>query len=138
MSTVRYEGERIFAGPQVWAVDASGDRSPLEHRVRYHSPSGFDWGYGGSGPAELALNLLVDALGALLPMCPRCKGRGRYRGQRCYECQGLQIADALWRVHHDFKWAFIAGLPDRRWSIDRVDVVQWWIGHLPVSEGVGM
>ena len=25
-----------------------------------HSPSGFEWGYGGSGPAQLALALLVD------------------------------------------------------------------------------
>lgn len=25
-----------------------------------HSPSGFEWGYGGSGPAQLSLALLVD------------------------------------------------------------------------------
>jgi len=25
-----------------------------------HSPSGFEWGYGGSGPAQLALALLLD------------------------------------------------------------------------------
>jgi hypothetical protein len=28
-----------------------------------HSPTGFNWGYGGSGPAQLALALLADALG---------------------------------------------------------------------------
>jgi hypothetical protein len=28
-----------------------------------HSPAGFSWGYGGSGPAQLALALLTDALG---------------------------------------------------------------------------
>ncbi len=28
-----------------------------------HSPSGFDWGYGGSGPAQLALALLLDYTG---------------------------------------------------------------------------
>jgi hypothetical protein len=27
------------------------------------SPSGFEWGYGGSGPAQLALALCADALG---------------------------------------------------------------------------
>ena len=26
-----------------------------------HSPDGFQWGYGGSGPAQLALALLLDA-----------------------------------------------------------------------------
>jgi hypothetical protein len=28
-----------------------------------HSPTGFEWGYGGSGPAQLALAILADALG---------------------------------------------------------------------------
>jgi hypothetical protein len=27
-----------------------------------HSPDGFEWGYGGSGPAQLAIALLADAL----------------------------------------------------------------------------
>src|SRR5258708_17697696 len=27
-----------------------------------HSPTGFSWGYGGSGPAQLALAILVDHL----------------------------------------------------------------------------
>jgi hypothetical protein len=31
--------------------------------LRNHSPDGFNWGYGGSGPAQLALALLADALG---------------------------------------------------------------------------
>lgn len=25
--------------------------------IKYHSPTGFEWGYAGSGPADLALNL---------------------------------------------------------------------------------
>ena len=28
-----------------------------------HSPTGFSWGYGGSGPAQLALAILADATG---------------------------------------------------------------------------
>ena len=28
--------------------------------VRNHSPTGFAWGYGGSGPAQLALAILMD------------------------------------------------------------------------------
>lgn len=28
-----------------------------------HSPTGFQWGYGGSGPADLAYSLLLDATG---------------------------------------------------------------------------
>lgn len=32
------------------------------HDLRNHSPDGFQWGYGGSGPAQLALALCADAL----------------------------------------------------------------------------
>ena len=34
----------------------------LRHCV-YHSPTGFETGYGGSGPADLALSILADFLG---------------------------------------------------------------------------
>ena len=72
-----YHGERRTDGTcDVWCeevgFEAVGDvalsnssRRPLPDcsHVRNHSPSGFEWGYGGSGPAQLALALLVDALG---------------------------------------------------------------------------
>jgi hypothetical protein len=31
--------------------------------LRNHSPTGFGWGYGNSGPAQLALAFLKDAVG---------------------------------------------------------------------------
>lgn len=34
----------------------------LKHEV-YHSPTGLSWGYGGSGPADLARSILADYLG---------------------------------------------------------------------------
>ena len=60
-----YEGKRTAAGPVVtvrYGIEAS--RLPLDPRfdLRNHSPDGFNWGYGGSGPAQLALALLADAL----------------------------------------------------------------------------
>ena len=68
-----YRGERLRDGNcSVWfehaAVQQNGNeptRRPLSLHleVRGHSPTGFAWGYGGSGPAQLALALLVDALG---------------------------------------------------------------------------
>ena len=36
---------------------------PLQHRMR-HSPDGFEWGYGGSGPSDLARSILWDYFGA--------------------------------------------------------------------------
>lgn len=40
-------------------------KRPLRPRndIRNHSPDGFEWGYGGSGPAQLALALVADACG---------------------------------------------------------------------------
>jgi hypothetical protein len=32
-------------------------------RLRNHSPTGFEWGYGGSGPAQTALAILLDHCG---------------------------------------------------------------------------
>lgn len=43
-------------------VNGGGTERPLRHRVR-HSPTGFAWGYGGSGPSDLARSILWDALG---------------------------------------------------------------------------
>lgn len=33
---------------------------PERQDIRNHSPDGFSWGYGGSGPAQLALAILAD------------------------------------------------------------------------------
>lgn len=66
----RYHGRRTDAAnsvtPNVVEVeDADGNRKPLDPRydLRNHSPDGFEWGYGGSGPAQLALAILADHLG---------------------------------------------------------------------------
>lgn len=44
-----------------WVWRGHGVRSPLPHLVR-HSPTGFGIGYGGSGPADLALSILAHHL----------------------------------------------------------------------------
>ncbi|HEC66591.1 MAG TPA: hypothetical protein ENI23_15050 [bacterium] len=47
-------------------VGISGQLSiPLKLRLDLynHSPDGFEWGYGGSGPTQLALALLADFMG---------------------------------------------------------------------------
>jgi uncharacterized protein DUF6166 len=53
---------RTLAWPRVvhaYAIDDAGtEPRPVTHHVR-HSPSGFEFGYEGSGPAELARCLLI-------------------------------------------------------------------------------
>ena len=59
-----YEGYRTADGCVVIVVDDSGRRRklPLKLNLANHSPTGFEWGYAGSGPAQLALALLADVL----------------------------------------------------------------------------
>lgn len=62
-----------------------------------HSPTGFEWGYGGSGPADFALNILAQYI-------------------------GNERANTLYQR---FKWEFIATLPDEGGVIRRADVLAW-------------
>lgn len=62
-----------------------------------HSPDGFQWGYGGSGPAQLALALLLDAT-----TDPRT---------------------AL-DFYQQFKWEFVSGW-GAEWSITREEILDW-------------
>ena len=64
----------------------------------WHSPSGFEWGYGGSGPADLALNILLAA-----------------SGDRDFSAQH----------HQAFKWQFVARLPAEGGVIAASEVLDW-------------
>jgi len=52
-------------GFKVAWIEAFGERRGLDPRLDLfnHSPTGFSWGYYGSGPAQLALAILADVLG---------------------------------------------------------------------------
>lgn len=68
-----YEGRRlpmpdgmVHTGCEVFVtVRDGGDIKPLPWRLDLfnHSPTGLNWGYAGSGPAQLALAILADCLG---------------------------------------------------------------------------
>lgn len=61
-----FRGNRSGYNRQVVVVEGgkSVDLSPEPSQdVVNHSPDGFNWGYSGSGPAQLALGLLLDVTG---------------------------------------------------------------------------
>jgi hypothetical protein len=81
--------------------------------VTYHSPDGIEWGYPGSGPADLALSILADhfeetpeqVLGALKSLwAPRSKAAA---------------------LHQRFKADFLAGEQRDECQI-RADVIEAW------------
>lgn len=90
-----YEGIRRF-----YAVLVTVDGRPLDPRLDLynHSPTGFEWGYCGSGPAQLALAILADHLGD--------------------DRQALNL-------YQRFKWAVITELPrNRGWRLTSRDIDQ--------------
>jgi hypothetical protein len=102
----RYEGRRDPNAPGCKTVEVilpSGFREVLRHRLVWHSPDGFQWGYGGSGPTDLALNMLFDCLG---------------RDQRT---DAREVAE---RYYQEFKNAFITTAPNHL-RITSDEILDW-------------
>jgi hypothetical protein len=62
----KYCGERTERGAAVAVVDLETHQAkPLPTGLQYvrHSPTGFEWGYLGSGPAQLSFAILLDHFG---------------------------------------------------------------------------
>lgn len=65
--------------------------------LSFHSPDGFEWGYGGSGPADLALNILAMFVSE----------------------------QTAWDLHHDFKWDVVSCIPYQGGYFSSDFVVAW-------------
>lgn len=80
---------------------------PLRLDLINHSPTGFEWGYGGSGPAQLALALLADAIND----------------------------DTATRLHQQFKFAQVAQWKrEVGWHLSQIAVIAYTLA-LPMREG---
>ena len=88
----------------------------VPHLVTHHSPTGYEWGFGGSGPADLALNILEYML-----------YREHHLGETitCFEGRCFQAA---WNMHQYFKRDIIAGC-DRDEAHIPLDTVTNWIAR---------
>jgi hypothetical protein len=99
-------------------TDANGCRTtevmvngqPLEPelslKLRNHSPTGFEWGYGGSGPAQLALAILLWVL----------------------------IAPEALQLYQLFKFQVIGGLNRDHWIMADHDVRTWAQAQQPLLD----
>jgi uncharacterized protein DUF6166 len=60
-----YVGHRTKRGCKVFIVGYDGDsyKLPLCQSLVNHSPDGFEWGYSGAGPAQLAFALCFNVIG---------------------------------------------------------------------------
>ena len=101
------QGDDVYAGRELAKVgpsEVTGNDVPLSpepsQRVWNHSPDGFSRGYHGSGPAQLALALLLD--------------------------RGVEPRRAV-RLHQDFKRAIVAGWGDS-WTLTGAKIDAWVAG----------
>ena len=82
--------------------------------VIHHSPDGFAWGYEGSGPADLALNILEYAV-SYFDLARECPVK-IYSGNCSYEA---------WRFHQEFKRQYIAVVPEHGGVIPWEQISKW-------------
>lgn len=96
---------RGYSYQESGALVVTKDGAPLSpapsQKLYNHSPDGFQWGYGGSGPAQLALALLLDATGD---------------------------SDLSVSLHQHFKRQFVAGWREK-WEITTEEIKRWVEGR---------
>jgi len=100
-----YFGRRINhgVGPQPIYKKLLPDGEPTElspepsQKLRNHSPSGFNWGYSGSGPAQTSLALLLDA---------------------------TSNPKTALGYYQQFKWDKVAGW-GKKWTLLRSELLEW-------------
>ncbi len=137
-----YRCDTSWPGIVVIETAAGQTLGPLRHVVR-HSPTSLNWGYPGSGPADLARSLLIAALGDQA-RCPACVGSGKlvltsddadqrsYLPERdgdvhpevvlrCVDCDGDGYRSL---PYHQFKYAHVAKW-GREWRITRAEILNW-------------
>ncbi len=86
MNTINLKGN--FKTRQVW-LNGELLNPRKSQKIINHSPDGFNWGYGGSGPAQLALSILLE----------------------------ITSEEKAIQMYQDFKWSVIASLPQSDFNI---------------------
>lgn len=95
---------------------ALGSSLNPRHDLRNHS-SGFGWGYLGSGPAQLALGLLSDALPEDVALPESFGGKNLRK---------ISDHDLIVEFFYErFKTEVVAKLPHKGWELERSQILNW-------------
>jgi len=100
MATYKGIMTRTAGGGMLVQKDGRLFRPTRSQKLYNHSPDGFNWGYGGSGPAQLALALLLDV---------------------------TDDEELALRLHQPFKWDLVARWGSQ-WTMTS-DEIQSWINR---------
>jgi hypothetical protein len=103
MNSTVYVGIRNdFDTVRVFVINGS-TKTPLVHYVR-HSPDGFNWGYEGSGPTDLAECILADTVGKEMLLRPE--------------------------IYQQFKRDIISPIVEDEWCLPQEVVKDWYDDYL--------
>jgi len=86
-------------------IDGKELRPGRSQKVWNHSPDGFNWGYGGSGPAQLALGILLSQVDE----------------------------ETALSYHQAFKWDVIARLPQDDFRLE-ISIYDWLVNQVKFQE----
>lgn len=93
-----YTADRTQTNTNVYVNGIKLSMVPSQ-KLHNHSPDGFEWGYGGQGPSQLALAILLDF---------------------------LNNPDEALAYYQEFKWVFIATAPFDGFAITSMDIDVWY------------
>lgn len=85
----------------------------IPRTVIHYSPAGYDWGFGGRGAADLALNILA----CFLPL------QNEEEGIKL--TLGYKVSRDTWRLHLAFKEEIIATMPRAGQVISKDEIEEW-------------
>ena len=119
LASVERQSDARIEGVTCWRAPDGTAISSIPQRHVHYSPTGFDWGFGGSGPADLALNMLA----LFLPLAPEATG--------VVLRDGSFVSEAAWALHHECKYDLIATLPRSGGHIT-AETIRTWITTHPI------
>jgi hypothetical protein len=88
----------------------------------HHSPGGFEFGYAGSGPSDLALNIMAM-------FCP-LGGASSYDSEDDRPVKLFDrsfVSRTAWKLHQDFKFEFIACLDQDLGGVISGEIIANWV-----------
>jgi hypothetical protein len=117
LASVERHADARIDGVTCWRASDGTARSSIPQRHVHYAPTGFDWGFGGSGPADLALNVLA----LFLPLAPEATSVALR--------DGSSVSEPTWALHQAFKYDLIASLPRSGGHITAKMIEDWITTH---------
>jgi hypothetical protein len=121
LASVERHADGRIEGVTCWRTPDGTARSSIPQRHVHYAPTGFDWGFGGSGAADLALNILAR----FFPLIPDATGVALR--------DGSSVSEGAWALHQAFKYDLIATLPRAGGHLTAKMIEDWITTHSTVG-----